>query len=127
MLNLTDKIDKAIKMDSINVVKADAMMDKIESYITEKNIAELFSDLKERDYTVYMSEIYVSLWGMLLYDRGKTPFVIKQYNMQSYDVRLKFKEIFEKTKKTIEDLESENMFDDDENPYLFLLSIEKLL
>lgn len=127
MLNLTDKIDKAIKMDSINVVKADAMMDKIESYINEKNIAELFSDLKERDYMVYMSEIYVSLWSMLLYDRGKTPFVIKQYNRQSYDVRLKFKEIFEKTKKTIEDLESENMFDDEENPYLFLLSIEKKL
>lgn len=126
MLNLRDKIDKAIKMDSINVVKADAMMEKIESCITEKNIVELFSDLKERYYIVYMSEIYVSLWSMLLYDRGKAPFVIKQYNMQGYDVRLKFKKIFEKTKKTIEGLESENMSDDDESPYLFLLSIENL-
>lgn len=127
MLKLKDKIDKALKTNDIDIVKADAMIEKIESSIDVSNIVELFSDLKERDYTVYMSEIYVSLWSMLLYDRDKAPLVIKQYDKQSYEVRLKLKQIFEKTKITIEDLECENMFDEGESPYLFLLSIEKLL
>lgn len=127
MSKIKTQIANALKMESVDVVKADAMMEKIESSINQSNIAELFSDLKERDYMVYMSEIYVSLWSMLLYDRSKAPFVIKQYTQQSYDVRLKFKQLFERTKKTIEDLEHEDMFDEGESPYLFLLSIEKLL
>lgn len=39
------EIDKAIKMDSIDVMKADKMIDKIESKINEGSIEDLFDDL----------------------------------------------------------------------------------
>lgn len=38
-----------------------------------------------------------------------------------------FCQTFNKTKKKIEDLESKNMFDEGDSPYLLLLSIEKRL
>lgn len=75
----------------------------------------------------YLKSIYVSLWSMILYDKNKTDFLLNQYKKEDEIVRLKFKEIFNKTKKKIEDLESENMFDEGESPYPLLLEIEKRL
>lgn len=121
------EIDKAIKMDSIDVMKADKMIDKIESKINEGSIEDLFDDLKDRDESHYLKSIYVSLWSMILYDKNKTDFLLNQYKKEDEIVRLKFKEIFNKTKKKIEDLESENMFDEGESPYPLLLEIEKRL
>lgn len=121
------EIDKAIKMDSIDVMKADKMIDKIESKINEGSIEDLFDDLKDRDKSHYLKSIYVSLWSMILYDKNKTDFLLNQYKKEDEIVRLKFKEIFNKTKKKIEDLESENMFDEGESPYPLLLEIEKRL
>lgn len=121
------EIDKAIKMDSIDVMKADKMIDKIEPKINEGSIEDLFDDLKDRDKSHYLKSIYVSLWSMILYDKNKTDFLLNQYKKEDEIVRLKFKEIFNKTKKKIEDLESENMFDEGESPYPLLLEIEKRL
>lgn len=124
---IKNQINKAIQMESIDVVKADSIVDKLESKINNKNISDLFSDLQERDKTFYLKEIYVSLWSMLLYDKDKTDFIINQYSKENDDVKSKFKQIFNKTKEIIEDLESENMFDEGESPLPLLLSIEKKL
>lgn len=50
---ITLKINKAIEMDSIDVVKADKMIDKIESKINKNSIEDLFADLKDRDESTY--------------------------------------------------------------------------
>lgn len=121
------EIDKVIKMDSIDVVKADKMIDKVESKINEKTISNLFSDLKERDENIYLKAIYVSLWSMILYDKNKTEFLLNQYNKEDDLVKLKFRTLFEETKKIIERLDSKNMFDEGESPYPLLLEIEKRL
>ncbi|MBS5188222.1 MAG: hypothetical protein KHY73_12700 [Fusobacterium nucleatum] len=121
------EIDKAIKMDSIDVVKADKMIEKIESKINKSSIEDLFTDLKDRDESNYLKSIYVSLWSMILYDKNKTDFLLNQYKKEDEIVRLKFKEIFNKTKKKIEDLESENLLDEGDSPYPLLLEIEKRL
>lgn len=121
------EIDKVIKMDSIDVVKADKMIDKVESKINEKTISNLFSDLKDRDENIYLKAIYVSLWSMIIYDKNKTEFLLNQYNKEDNVVKLKFKKLFKETKKIIERLDSKNMFDDGESPYPLLSEIEKRL
>lgn len=124
---ITLKINKAIEIDSIDVVKADKMIDKIEYKINKNSIKDLFADLKGRDENTYLKAIYVSLWSMILYDKNKTEFLLNQYNKEDDIVKLKFKQLFKETKKIIESLESENMFDEGDSPYLLLLSIEKQL
>lgn len=124
---ITLKINKAIEIDSIDVVKADKMIDKIEYKINKNSIKDLFADLKDRDENTYLKAIYVSLWSMILYDKNKTEFLLNQYNKEDDIVKLKFKQLFKETKKIIESLESENMFDEGDSPYLLLLSIEKQL
>lgn len=124
---MTLKINKAIEIDSIDVFKADNMIDKIESKINKNSIEDLFADLKDRDENTYLKAIYVSLWSMILYDKNKTEFLLNQYNKEDDIVKLKFKQLFKETKKIIESLESENMFDEVDSPYLLLLSIEKQL
>lgn len=124
---ITLKINKAIEIDSIDVVKADKMIDKIEYKINKNSIKDLFADLKDRDESIYLKKIYVSLWSMILYDKNKTEFLLNQYNKEDDIVKLKFKQLFKETKKVIESLESENMFDEGGSPYLLLLSIEKQL
>lgn len=124
---ITLKINKAIEIDSIDVVKADKMIDKIEYKINKNSIKDLFADLKDRDESIYLKKIYVSLWSMILYDKNKTEFLLNQYNKEDDIVKLKFKQLFKETKKVIESLESENMFDEGDSPYLLLLSIEKQL
>lgn len=124
---LTLKINKAIEIDSIDVIKADKMIDKIESKINKNSIKDLFADLKDRDENIYLKAIYVSLWSMILYDKNKTEFLLNQYNKEDNIVKSKFKKIFQETKKIIERLDSENMFDEGESPYSLLLSIEKEL
>lgn len=124
---ITLKINKAIEIDSIDVVKADKMIDKIEYKINKNSIKDLFADLKDRDENTYLKAIYVSLWSMILYDKNKTEFLLNQYNKEDDIVKLKFKQLFKETKKIIESLESKNMFDEGDSPYLLLLSIEKQL
>lgn len=124
---ITLKINKAIEIDSIDVVKADKIIDKIEYKINKNSIKDLFADLKDRDENIYLKAIYVSLWSMILYDKNKTEFLLNQYNKEDDIVKLKFKQLFKETKKIIESLESENMFDEGDSPYLLLLSIEKQL
>lgn len=124
---ITLKINKAIEIDSMDVVKADKMIDKIESKINKNSIEDLFADLKDRDEIIYLKKIYVSLWSMILYDKNKTDFLLKQYNKEDDIVKSKFKKIFQETKKIIERLDSKNMFDEGESPYPLLLSIEKQL
>ena len=124
---ITLKINKAIEIDSIDVVKADKMIDKIEYKINKNSIKDLFADLKDRDENIYLKAIYVSLWSMILYDKNKTEFLLNQYNKEDDIVKLKFKQLFKETKKIIESLESENMLDEGDSPYLLLLSIEKQL
>lgn len=124
---ITLKINKAIEIDSIDVVKADKMIDKIESKINKNSIEDLFADLKDRDESIYLKAIYVSLWSMILYDKNKTEFLLNQYNKEDNIAKSKFKQLFKETKKIIESLESENMFDEGDSPYLLLLSIEKQL
>lgn len=124
---ITLKINKAIEIDSIDVVKADKMIDKIEYKINKNSIKDLFADLKDRDENTYLKAIYVSLWSMILYDKNKTEFLLNQYNKEDDIVKLKFKQLFKETKKIIESLKSENMFDEGDSPYLLLLSIEKQL
>lgn len=124
---ITLKINKAIEIDSIDVVKADKMIDKIEYKINKNSIKDLFADLKDRDENIYLKAIYVSLWSMILYDKNKTEFLLNQYNKEDDIVKSKFRKIFQETKKIIESLESENMFDEGDSPYLLLLSIEKQL
>lgn len=124
---ITLKINKAIEIDSIDVVKADKMIDKIEYKINKNSIEDLFADLKDRDESIYLKKIYVSIWSMILYDKNKTEFLLNQYNKEDDIVKLKFKQLFKETKKVIESLESENMFDEGDSPYLLLLSIEKQL
>lgn len=124
---ITLKINKAIEIDSIDVVKADKMIDKIESKINKNSIEDLFADLKDRDESIYLKAIYVSLWSMILYDKNKTEFLLNQYNKEDDIVKSKFRKIFQENKKVIESLESENMFDEGDSPYLLLLSIEKQL
>lgn len=124
---ITLKINKTIEIDSIDVVKADKMIDKIESKINKNSIEDLFADLKDRDESIYLKAIYVSLWSMILYDKNKTEFLLNQYNKEDDIVKSKFRKIFQENKKVIESLESENMFDEGDSPYLLLLSIEKQL
>lgn len=124
---ITLKINKAIEIDSIDVVKADKIIDKIEYKINKNSIKDLFADLKDRDENIYLKAIYVSLWSMILYDKNKTEFLLNQYNKEDDIVKSKFRKIFQETKKIIESLESENMFDEGDSPYLLLLSIEKQL
>ena len=124
---ITLKINKAIEIDSIDVVKADKMIDKIEYKINKNSIKDLFADLKDRDENTYLKAIYVSLWSMILYDKNKTEFLLNQYNKEDDIVKLKFKQLFKETKKIIESLESKNMLDEGDSPYLLLLSIEKQL
>ena len=124
---ITLKINKAIEIDSIDVVKADKMIDKIEYKINKNSIKDLFADLKDRDENTYLKAIYVSLWSMILYDKNKTEFLLNQYNKEDNIVKSKFNKIFQETKKIIEKLESENMFDEGESPYPLLLEIEKRL
>ena len=124
---ITLKINKAIEIDSIDVVKADKMIDKIEYKINKNSIKDLFADLKDRDENTCLKAIYISLWSMILYDKNKTEFLLNQYNKEDDIVKLKFKQLFKETKKIIESLESKNMFDEEDSPYLLLLSIEKQL
>lgn len=124
---ITLKINKAIEIDSIDVVKADKMIDKIEYKINKNSIEDLFADLKDRDESIYLKKIYVSLWSMILYDKNKTDFLLNQYNKEDDIVKSKFRKIFQETKKIIENLEYKNMFDEGESPYSLLLSIGKQL
>lgn len=124
---ITLKINKAIEIDSIDVVKADKMIDKIEYKINKNSIKDLFADLKDRDESIYLKKIYVSLWSMILYDKNKTDFLLNQYNKEDKTVKSKFRKIFQETKKIIENLEHKNMFDEGESPYSLLLSIGKQL
>lgn len=120
-------IDKVIKIDSIDVVKADKIIDKVESKINKNTICDLFFDLKNRDEDTYLKDIYVSLWSMIIYDRNKTDFLLNQYNKEDEIVKSKFKKIFEETNKIIKRLESKNMFDEGDSPYPLLLDIKNRL
>lgn len=60
---ITLKINKAIEIDSIDVVKADKMIDKIEYKINKNPIEDLFADLKDRDESIYLKK-YMFPYGV---------------------------------------------------------------
>lgn len=126
--SLTLKINKAISMDSNDVVKADKMIDKIEKNIVNKEEVEnLFLDLGDRKKNEYEKEVYVRLWNLILYDANKTQYLIDLYNNQSDEVKGKFIDIFKNIINSIKELEEEDMFDEGESTYPLLLEIEKRL
>lgn len=125
--SLTLKINKAISMDSNDVVKADKMIDKIEKNIVNKeDVENLFLDLGDRKKNEYEKEVYVRLWNLILYDANKTQYLIDLYNNQSDEVKGKFIDIFKNIINSIKELE-EDMFDEGESTYPLLLEIEKRL
>lgn len=126
--SLTLKINKAISMDSNDVVKADKIIDKIEKNIVNKEEVEnLFLDLGDRKKNEYEKEVYVRLWNLILYDANKTQYLIDLYNNQSDEVKGKFIDIFKNIINSIKELEEEDMFDEGESTYPLLLEIEKRL
>ena len=126
--SLTLKINKAISMDSNDVVKADKMIDKIENSIANKNdIEDLFLDLGERDKNEYIKDVYVRLWNLILYDTNKTKSLIDLYNKQNDEIKSKFIDIFRNIINSIKELDEEGMFDEGESTYPLLLEIEKRL
>lgn len=126
--SLTLKINKAISMDSNDVVKADKIIDKIEKNIVNKeDVENLFLDLGDRKKNEYEKEVYVRLWNLILYDANKTQYLIDLYNNQSDEVKGKFIDIFKNIINSIKELEEEDMFDEGESTYPLLLEIEKRL
>lgn len=126
--SLTLKINKAISMDSNDVVKADKMIDKIENNIVSKeDIEDLFLDLGDRNKNEYIKNVYVRLWNLILYDANKTQSLIDLYNNQSDEIKNKFIDIFKNIIKSIKELDEEGMFDEGESTYPLLLDIEKRL
>lgn len=126
--SLTLKINKAISMDSNDVVKADKMIDKIENNIVSKeDIEDLFLDLGDRNKNEYIKNVYVRLWNLILYDANKTQYLIDLYNNQSDEIKNKFIDIFRNIINSIKELDEEGMFDEGESTYPLLLDIEKRL
>ena len=126
--SLTLKINKAISMDSNDVVKADKMIDKIEDNIVSKeDIEDLFLDLGDRNKNEYIKNVYVRLWNLILYDANKTQYLIDLYNNQSDEIKNKFIDIFRNIINSIKELDEEGMFDEGESTYPLLLDIEKRL
>lgn len=126
--SLTLKINKAISMDSNDVVKADKMIDKIENNIVSKeDIEDLFLDLGDRNKNEYIKNVYVRLWNLILYDANKTQSLIDLYNNQSDEIKNKFIDIFRNIINSIKELDEEGMFDEGESTYPLLLDIEKRL
>ena len=126
--SLTLKINKAISMDSNDVVKADKIIDKIEKNIVSKeDVENLFLELGDRKKNEYEKEVYVRLWNLILYDANKTQYLIDLYNNQSDEVKGKFIDIFKNIINSIKELEEEDMFDEGESTYPLLLEIEKRL
>lgn len=126
--SLTLKINKAISMDSNDVVKADKMIDKIENNIVSKeDIEDLFLDLGDRNKNEYIKNVYVRLWNLILYDANKTLSLIDLYNNQSDEIKNKFIDIFRNIINSIKELDEEGMFDEGESTYPLLLDIEKRL
>lgn len=126
--SLTLKINKAISMDSNDVVKADKMIDKIENNIVSKeDIEDLFLDLGDRNKNEYIKNVYVRLWNLILYDANKTQYLIDLYNNQSDEIKDKFIDIFRNIINSIKELDEEGMFDEGESTYPLLLDIEKRL
>ena len=126
--SLTLKINKAISMDSNDVVKADKMIDKIENNILSKeDIEDLFLDLGDRNKNEYIKNVYVWLWNLILYDANKTQYLIDLYNNQSDEIKNKFIDIFRNIINSIKELDEEGMFDEGESTYPLLLDIEKRL
>lgn len=126
--SLTLKINKAISMDSNDVVKADKMIDKIENNIVSKeDIEDLFLDLGDRNKNEYIKNVYVRLWNLILYDANKTQYLIDLYNNQSDEIKNKFIDIFRNIINSIKELNEEGMFDEGESTYPLLLDIEKRL
>lgn len=126
--SLTLKINKAISMDSNDVVKADKMIDKIENNIVSKeDIEDLFLDLGDRNKNEYIKNVYVRLWNLILYDANKTQSLIDLYNNQSDEIKNKFIDIFKNIINSIKELDEEGMFDEGESTYPLLLDIEKRL
>lgn len=126
--SLTLKINKAISMDSNDVVKADKMIDKIENNIVSKeDIEDLFLDLGNRNKNEYIKNVYVRLWNLILYDANKTQYLIDLYNNQSDEIKNKFIDIFRNIINSIKELDEEGMFDEGESTYPLLLDIEKRL
>lgn len=126
--SLTLKINKAISMDSNDVVKADKMIDKIENNIVSKeDIEDLFLDLGDRNKNEYIKNVYVRLWNLILYDANKTQYLIDLYNNQSDEIKDKFIDMFRNIINSIKELDEEGMFDEGESTYPLLLDIEKRL
>lgn len=126
--SLTLKINKAISMDSNDVVKADKMIDKIEnSIVSKEDIEDLFLDLGDRNKNEYIKNVYVRLWNLILYDANKTQSLIDLYNNQSDEIKNKFIDIFRNIINSIKELDEEGMFDEGESTYPLLLDIEKRL
>lgn len=126
--SLTLKINKAISMDSNDVVKADKMIDKIEnSIVSKEDIEDLFLDLNERNKDEYVKDVYVRLWNLILYDTNKTKSLIDLYNKQNDEIKSKFIDIFRNIISSIKELDEEGMFDEGESVYPLLLEIEKRL
>lgn len=125
---ITLKINKAISMDSNDVVKADKMIDKIEnSIVSKEDIEDLFLDLGDRNKNEYIKNVYVRLWNLILYDANKTLSLIDLYNNQSDEIKNKFIDIFRNIINSIKELDEEGMFDEGESTYPLLLDIEKRL
>lgn len=126
--SLTLKINKAISMDSNDVVKADKMIDKIEnSIVSKEDIEDLFLDLGDRNKNEYINNVYVRLWNLILYDANKTQYLIDLYNNQRDEIKNKFIDIFRNIISSIKELDEDGMFDEGESTYPLLLDIEKRL
>ncbi len=126
--SLTLKINKAISMDSNDVVKADKMIDKIEnSIVSKEDIEDLFLDLRDRNKNEYIKNVYVRLWNLILYDANKTQYLIDLYDNQRDEIKNKFIDIFRNIISSIKELDEDGMFDEGESAYPLLLDIEKRL
>lgn len=126
--SLTLKINKAISMDSNDVVKADKMIDKIEnSIVSKEDIEDLFLDLRDRNKNEYIKNVYVRLWNLILYDANKTQYLIDLYDNQRDEIKNKFIDIFRNIISSIKELDEDGMFDEGESTYPLLLDIEKRL
>ena len=126
--SLTLKINKAISMDSNDVVKADKMIDKIEnSIVSKEDIEDLFLDLRDRNKNEYIKNVYVRLWNLILYDENKTQYLIDLYDNQRDEIKNKFIDIFRNIISSIKELDEDGMFDEGESTYPLLLDIEKRL
>lgn len=125
---ITLKINKAISMDSNDVVKADKMIDKIEnSIVSKEDIEDLFLDLGDRNKNEYIKNVYVRLWNLILYDENKTQYLIDLYDNQRDEIKNKFIDIFRNIISSIKELDEDGMFDEGESTYPLLLDIEKRL